>query len=171
MSAAAARAGEPMSRAAALRSRWHGLAPREKQWVAIAVAVVAILLVWLVALGPALSTLRSAETQHRALDVQLQRMQGLGAQARAMQSQPRQNHDEALRLLELSVRERLGTTARVVIMGDRVTLTLTGTPPDALAQWLTQARTSARALPSEAHLLRNAAGLWDGTVVVTLPPR
>lgn len=160
-----------MSRTDALRTRWAALAPREKVWVAAGTGVVAAALAWFIALGPALSTLRTAEAQHRTLDAQLQRMRGLQAQARAMQAQPRQGHDEALRLLELSVRERLGTSARTVISGDRVTITLAGTPPDALAQWLTQARVNARALPGEAHLLRNPAGLWEGTLVLTLPPR
>jgi general secretion pathway protein M len=50
-------------------------------------------------------------------------------------------------------------------------VTLTGTGADALAQWLTQARVNARALPGEAHLSRNAAGMWEGTLVLTLPPR
>jgi general secretion pathway protein M len=132
---------------------------------------VAVALVWLVALGPALATLRTAETQHRAADAQLQQMRGLQAQAQALQSQPKQNHDEALRQLEASVRQRLGTTARMSAVGDRVTMTLSATPPEALAQWLTQARVDAHALPSDAHLTRNAAGQWDGTVVLTLPPR
>jgi general secretion pathway protein M len=54
--------------------------------------------------------------------------------------------------------------------GERVTVTLLGTAADALAEWLTQARVNARALPSEARLVRNASGLWEGTVVLTLPP-
>lgn len=160
-----------MSRTAVLLERWTRLAPREQILVAAATALVAAALVWLVLLGPALSTLRSADVQHRALDAQLQRMLGLRAQAQAMQSQPKQNFDEAMRQLETTVRQRLGTTARMSIAGDRVTLALAGTPPDALAQWLAQARVNARAVPVEAHLTRNAAGLWDGTLVLALPPR
>ncbi|HSI55375.1 MAG TPA: type II secretion system protein GspM [Ramlibacter sp.] len=156
---------------APLKARWQALGQREQMMVAAAALVVGLALAWLVALGPALSTLRASETQRRSLDAQLQRMRGLQAQAQALQSQPKQGYDEAVRRLELSVRERLGTTARMVIAGDRVTLTLSGTAADALAQWLTQARVNARALPSEAHLMRNSGGLWEGTVVLTLPPR
>src|SRR5512133_2585960 len=156
---------------ALLKERWLALRPREQAMVAAAAVVVAVALVWLVALGPALATLRTAEAQHRAADAQLQQMRGLQAQAQALQSQPKQNHDEALRQLESSVRQRLGTTARMSVVGDRVTMTLSATPPEALAQWLTQARVDAHALPSDAHLTRNAAGQWDGTVVLTLPPR
>jgi general secretion pathway protein M len=156
---------------AALQARWQALRPREQAMAALAAAVVLLALLWWIALGPALATLRTAEAQRRALDTQLQQVRGLQAQAQALQSQPRQGYDEALRRLELSVREKLGTSARMVVAGERVTLTLTGTPADALAQWLTQARVNARALPSEARLVRNAGGAWDGTVVLTLPPR
>jgi general secretion pathway protein M len=154
-----------------LKARWEGLRPREQALVAAAGLVVAAALAWLVLLGPALATLRSSEAQRRALDAQLQHMLGLQAQAKALQGQPKQSHDEALRLLEQSVRQRLGTTARILISGERATITLSGTAADALAQWLTQARVDARALPSEAHLYRNSNGLWEGTLVLTLPPR
>lgn len=156
---------------AMLKARWQALRPREQAMVAAAVLVAGVALVWLVAFAPALSTLRSAEEQRRALDAQLQHMRSLQAQAQALQSQPKLGYDEALRLLEQSVSQRLGTTARMVIAGERANITLTGTAPDALAQWLTQVRVNARALPSEARLTRNAVGLWDGTLVLTLPPR
>jgi len=157
--------------ASALGARGHRLPPREKLLVAAAIAVVALVLLWLIALGPALAVLRSADSQHRVLDAQLQQMRGLQAQAQALQAQPKQSRDEALRRLELSVRQRLGTSARMTVAGERVNLTLTGTPPDALAQWITQARVDSRALPSEARLARNPAGLWEGTMVLSLPSR
>lgn len=154
-----------------LRVRWERLAAREKMLVAGAAALVGLALVWWILFAPALAMLRSAEAQHRALDAQLQRMLRLKAQAETMQAQPRQGHDEALRLLEASIREGLGTTARYTIAGERVTVTLAGASSETLAQWLTQARVNARALPGEARLQRNAAGAWDGTLVLTLPPR
>jgi general secretion pathway protein M len=160
-----------MSSAAPVRRRWEGLAPREKALVAAAAALVALALAWWVLLGPALGVLRSAPEQHRAVDAQLQRMRAMQQQVQALQSQPKQGHDEAVRQLEASVRERLGTSARLLVSGERATVTLSGTTPDALAQWLTQARANARALPGEAHVYRNSAGLWEGSVVLTLPPR
>jgi general secretion pathway protein M len=160
-----------MSTTQMLRTRWEGLRPREQAMVAVAALAVGAALVWLVALGPALSTLRTAEVQRRTLDAQLQHMRDLQQQAQALQSQPKQGYDEALRALEASIKQSLGTTARTVITGERVTVTLAGTAPDALAQWLTQARVNARALPGEARLYRNSAGLWEGTLVLTLPPR
>ena len=160
-----------MSAGGTLRARWQQLAPREKTLVGAALALVAAALLWWLAVAPAARTLRGAEQQHRALDARLQRMLVLQAQAQAMQAQPRQAYDEALRQLETSVRQVLGTSARMVVAGERVTLTLTGAHADALAQWLAQARVNARVLPGEARLARNGAGAWDGTVVLSLPPR
>jgi len=157
------------ARTQAWRSRWAALAPREKLLVATAAGVIALGLLWMIAIGPALGTLRASDEQRAQLDAQLQRMVALRAQAQAMQSQPRQGREEALRQLELSVRQRLGTSGRMTIVGDRVTVSLTGTSADTLAQWLAQARTAARALPGEAHLTRNASGNWEGSVVLTLP--
>jgi general secretion pathway protein M len=154
-----------------LRERWAGLAARERVLVASAAALIAFALVWWVLLGPAIATARAADAQHRALDAQLQRMLALQAQAQSLQSQPRQGFDESIRQLELATRQRLGPAGRMTIAGERVTITLTGAAPDALAQWLTQARVNGRAAPTEAHLMRNASGLWEGTLVVTLPPR
>jgi len=160
-----------MSRASVLLARWETLAPREKVLVAGTAALIVLAIVWLLLVGPALRVVRDAPAQQRAMDAQLQRVRGLQLQAQALQNQPKQNHDEALRQLESSARERLGTSARLLASGDRATVTLTGTAPDALAQWLTQARLNARTLPSEAHLHRNAAGLWECTLVLALPPR
>lgn len=155
----------------ALRARWEASAPREKMLAAAAATLVVLAVLWWLLLGPALATLRGADTQHRALDAQLQRVLALQSQAQSLQSQPKQNYDEARRQLEASVQQRLGAAARMVVSGERATITLTGVPPDALAQWLAQARVNARAIPGEAHLQRNAAGLWEGNLVVTLPPR
>ena len=156
---------------AAMLARWDQLAPREKLLVAAAGAVVGIAIAWAVLLAPAVRTLRAAESQHRVLDAQLQQMRRLQAQAQQMQAQPRQGHEEALRLLEVSIRQQFGAAARYTIAGERVTVTLAGVSSEAFAQWLTQARVNARALPGETRLTRTPAGLWEGTLVLTLPPR
>jgi general secretion pathway protein M len=155
----------------ALRARWAALAPREQTLVASAAGLIALAVLWWVALAPALSTLRSAEIQHRTIDTQVQHMLRLQSQAKAMQAQPRQSHDDAMRQLEQAIRQQLGVSARYAIAGDRVTVTLSNTPAPALAQWLSQVRANARALPGEARLTRNAGGGWDGSLVLTLPPR
>ena len=156
---------------AQLRGQWQQLPAREKKIAVYAAVVVTLALLWWVAIAPALSTLRSADAQHAALDAQLQQMLSLRTQAQALQAQPRQSRDDALRLLEASDQQGLGPGARMATTGERVSVTVSGAAPDVLAQWLNQARVNARAVPAEARLQRNAAGLWDGTLVLNLPQR
>jgi general secretion pathway protein M len=154
-----------------LRQRWIALAPREKKMAVAAAAVVIVALLWMIAIGPALATLRQADEQRRTLDTQLQRMISQQTQAKSLQSQPKQSYEEAARQLEASVHQGLGTSARLSVQGERATVTLTGIAPDALAQWIAQARVNAHAIPAEAHLTRTSAGTWDGNLVLTLPAR
>ncbi|MGJ7580530.1 type II secretion system protein GspM [Variovorax sp. RHLX14] len=138
---------------------WKELGARERQLVMAAGALVLLALLWWVCLAPALRTLASAPAAHAQLDVQLQQMVTLQAQARALQAQPRVNRDDALRALESTVRQGLGANAQMQVAGgsagDGVLVTLGGTPPDALVQWLSQARGNARAVPREVHLTRS----------------
>lgn len=155
---------------ALLQVRWNSASRREQRLVLAALALLLVALLWWVGLAPALTTLRSADRQHRLLAVQLQQMQRLQVQAKTLQAQPHLALLEARRLLEASVKP-LGATAQLVVTGERVTVTLRGASADALAQWLTQARLNARAVPSEARLVRSAAGTWDGTLVLNLSAR
>ena len=157
-----------------LQARWRALDPREQTLVRSAALLVGLVLVWWVLVAPALGTLRQADAQQRSLDGQWQKMQSLQAQAQALQSQPKIGHDEALRALEASVKQGLGASAQLNVVGDRATVTLRNTPADALAEWLAQARVNARAIPSEARLVRNTSNptnpaAWDGTLVLSLP--
>ena len=158
---------------APLHARWASLDSRERTLVITAAAVVGVALLWWIAVAPALTTLRQADAQQRALAGQVQKMQSLQAQAQAIQSQPKINRDDALRALEASVKG-LGPTAQLNVAGDRATVTLRNTAADQLARWLSQARVNARAIPSEARLTRSVVApggppAWDGTVVLSLP--
>lgn len=153
-----------------LIARWSALARREQHAVLAALALVLGAVLWWVALAPALSTLRTAPQQQRLLDTQLEQMQRLQQQAKALQAQPPLTLAESRRLLEASVKT-LGPNAQLTVVGDRVTLTLKGASADAVAQWLTQARLTARVSPTEARLVRNAAGTWDGAMVLILSTR
>ena len=150
-----------------LAARWQALARRERQWLLGAGMLVLAALLWWLAIAPALLTLRSAASQRLLLDAQLQQMQSLQAQAKALQAQPRIAADEARRLLDASVKS-FGATAQLQIAGDRATVTFKGASADALAQWLLQVRLNVRAVPGEARLLRGASGNWDGTVTLNL---
>ena len=148
-----------MKRTEQLRARWAALAPREQRLLGGAAALVALALVWWLALAPALRTLRTAPAEHARLDAQMQKMTTLQARAKALQSQPRANPADAMRALESGMRERLGGNAQLQSQGggDGVRVTLKGVEADALAQWLAQARSNARALTREAHLTRASA--------------
>ncbi|MEI7538049.1 MAG: type II secretion system protein GspM [Comamonadaceae bacterium] len=150
-----------------LAERWQALARRERQWLLGAGLLVLAALVWWLAIAPALLTLRSAASQRSLLDAQLQQMQSLQGQAKALQAQPRIAVDEARRLLDASVKA-FGATAQLQMAGERATVTFKGVSADALAQWLLQVRLNVRTVPSEARLLRGANGSWDGTVTLNL---
>ena len=151
------------------RGVWRGLAARERRLVATAGVVLALALMWLVGVSPALKTLRAAPAQLDVLDRQLQSMQDLAAQARGLQGRPPLTRDDAVRAFEASLQQRLGAGAQASVNGDRVTVTLKGASPDLLAQWLGQARLGARAVAAQARLTRGTGG-WDGTIVFDLPP-
>ena len=150
-----------------LQARWRAASAREQRWLWTATAVVGLALLWRVALAPALAVLKSAELQHQTLEAQLQHMQVLQAQAQALQALPTLDAREMQRALDASVKP-LGTAAQVTQQMDRMTVTLKGLDALALARWLAGARQNAHTVPTEAHLKRNAANSWDGTVVFTL---
>ena len=154
-----------------LSRRWQTLSPREQTLISAAVAVVALALLWWVALAPALAVLKAAKSQRIALDAQLQQMQTLQAQAKALQGQPKVNAPDSARTIEASVKQRLGGSAQLSIAGSQATLTLKNTPADALAQWLSQSRIASKAVPTQARLRISTGtpGAWDGTLVLALP--
>lgn len=157
-----------------LPTRWNQLAPREKSLLGGALAVIALALLWQLVLAPSLRTLRTATAQGLALDAQLQHMQSLQAQAKALQKQAPLAYDDAVRALNQATKQILGSTAQVSVVAERANVTLQAARADALAQWLAQARVNARSAPLEARLTRMAtpAGVtWSGTLVMTLPQR
>jgi len=159
-----------------LQARWRLVARREQRLLLAVLALVVLTLLWSLALAPALATLKAAQQQRLVLDAQWQQMQRLQAQAKVLQAQPPLSFADARRLLEASVKP-LGATAQLVVTGERVTLSFKGISADALAQWLAQVRLNARAVPSEARLVRGAAvaggasGGWNGTLVLSLSAR
>jgi general secretion pathway protein M len=169
-----------MARAATLRAtlgaafapwqaRWAQSNAREQGLVRLAAALVLLALVWLLAINPALRTLRAAQSQGPLLRAQLQDMLLLQAQAQALQAQPGAQALDAKSLVEASL-PGLSESARMVIAGDRATVTFQSGSADALAQWLGQVRLNAHALPLELHL-GQSKGLWKGSVVLQLPAR
>lgn len=156
-----------------LLAQWNHLAPREKTGVALVAGLVGMAVLWWVMISPALNTWRHSQTQHKQLDAQLQNMQSMQAQARALQAQPQIGRDDALRALQAAVKQGLGAGTQISVNAERVTINLKGISGQALAQWLAQSRINAHALPTDAHLSRDNADptTWSGQVVMTLPAR
>lgn len=153
-----------------LQTRWRSVSPREQRWVLLAGGLTALALLWGLAMAPALAVLKAAPAQHQALDAQLQHMQRLQAQAKALQAQPVLSVDEARQALEAAL-VPIGAGAQMTTQGDRVTVTLKAVSASALAQWLATVRQNAHTAPVEARLVRNPAGSWDGTLLLNLGTR
>jgi general secretion pathway protein M len=149
-----------------------GMAPRERQAVMIAAWVLGLALLWWVALGPALNTLRQAPERQATLDAQLTQMLRMAAtaeQVRAQNNTPPPTRRGAQAAIE-SATAALGAQAQVSVQGDRAILTLRGVAPEALAKWLSQVRVNARLLPVEAQVQRQASPAgWAGQITLAGP--
>ncbi len=149
--------------------RWQALSPREQRGLSLLGALLAVLLFWLIAIAPALNTLRDSDHRRAQIGQQHAHMLALQAQAQALQTRTPISREEALRNLQGLTP---GAQIQLNVQGDRVMVQLKAVPAAALASWLTQARSQAQALPVEAHLTRsNTAMTWDGSLVLSLPNR
>jgi general secretion pathway protein M len=135
---------------------WQRMAPRERVGLQLAGAALGVLLFWLIAVQPALDTLRSLPPKQAALDRQWQQMLALATEARELRDQPVLPPAQAEAALR-SATERLGAAARLNLQADRVVVTLTDVQPAALMAWLGEVRSAARARVVEAQLRRSAA--------------
>lgn len=149
-----------------LQTRWATLAPREQTLVRLAGAVVLLGLLWFVGLQPAWRTWREVPPQRQALELELLDMQRLAAEAKLLKTQPPVAMAQATEALK-AASERLGSQAKLSLIGERATLTVTDLPPAALRAWLGEVRAGARARPVDLQLQRTDKGL-QGTVVVML---
>ncbi|QHI98302.1 type II secretion system protein M [Xylophilus rhododendri] len=138
------------------RARWEAMSPRERYLSTLAASAVAILLVWAIALAPALRSLQKVQVQRQQLDAQLQQMLALQAEARQLAAQPRIGREAALRALQESV-TALGSGAQMQVSGERAVINLRAIPAASVASWLGQARTNARVAPVEMRLVRSPA--------------
>jgi general secretion pathway protein M len=151
---------------APLRSAWQGLSARDRRAALLAATVLGLFLVWTLAVQPAWQTLARAPAELDAVDVQLQTMQRLAAEASELRATPTVTLEQATAALQTAT-ARLGDQAKLVLQGERAVLTLTGVGSGGLQQWLTEARAGARARPVEATLTRGPQG-YNGTLVLSL---
>jgi len=145
---------------------WRALAPRERQGALLALVLVGAALLWFVAVQPALRTLRTAPAAIDRLDAELQQMQRLATESRTLRAAPPVAPAQAAAALQAAA-TRLGAKVKLVQQGGRATLTLSGVDGEALRGLLAEARSTARARPIEAQLVRAGAG-YDGTLVLAV---
>jgi general secretion pathway protein M len=150
----------------ALRARWRRLGARDRRLVLLALSVIVLFVGWTVAIQPAWRTLRDAPVQRDLLDLQLQEIRALAAEAQQLRNAPALNAEQSAAALR-AASERLGTKARLSLQGDRAVLTLNGVSSAQLREWLAEARSGARARPVEAQLSRGAQG-FNGSVVLNI---
>jgi general secretion pathway protein M len=143
---------------------WQGRAPRERQGVLVALAVVVVFVAWSLLVQPALRVARTAPAQIDALDAQLDQMKRVAEQSTGLRSAAPVSPAQAAQALKAAT-DRLGAKARLTQQGDRATLTLSGVGGDALPGWLGEARSAARARPIDAQLQRGSDG-YTGSIVV-----
>lgn len=151
---------------APLRQRWQATSARERRLVLLAGAALAALLIWQLLLRPVWQTWRDVPPQARALEAELLQMQRLAGEARELKAQPPVNASQSAEALK-AASARLGPQAKLSLIGDRATLTLTNAKPAQLRAWLAEVRAGARARPVDLQLQRTDQGL-QGTVVVSL---
>lgn len=151
---------------APLRVWWRALSARDRRLLRVALAVALVGLLWLVAVQPALQTLRSAPAALDTAEAQLQAMQRLATEAGELRATPPVNAEQAGAALQAAT-ARLGEQARLSLQGDRAVLTLNGVATGQLRDWLAEARSGARARPVEANLMRGAQG-FSGTLVLAI---
>lgn len=154
----------------ALNQHWRALAERERVLVAIGVTVLGLALLWWAGLAPAWRSARSAPRQIEALDLQLQDMQRLAAESKALRAMPPMPAAQAQAALTTAA-QRLGDKVQLKLQGERAVLQVSRLSGEQLATWLAEVRISARVRAVEAQLTRTPQGDYSGSVVLALGAR
>ena len=152
---------------AAAKQWWSQLTLRDRRMIAAGAGVLALYLVWAVALAPALTTLRRAPAELATLQAQEQRMQALAQVAQALRGVRPVPPAQAAQALNTAT-ARLGAQARISVQGERAVLTLQGVAAPQIMAWLAEVRAGARARVSQAALTQSAPGMFSGTVTVVI---
>jgi general secretion pathway protein M len=152
---------------ASWQQRWRALAPRERR-VALALAwLLGLVLLWFVAVAPAWKVVRSAPARLDELDQQTQRMQRLAGEVETLRALPPVGALQSQAALKAAT-DALGPAGRLLLGGDRATITFTNASGTQLRNWLAEVRQAARVRPIEANLIRGSQG-YSGTIIVQMP--
>ncbi len=136
----------------ALKTWWAQRAPRERTVLGAGAALVALALLWLWAVAPALQTLRSAPPRLAQLEAQLAQMRSAQAEAQGLRAQLAPSADDARRQITQITRDQLGPRAQIAWNADTAQVRFEGLPPEALARWLHAVRVQAFATPGQLQI-------------------
>ncbi|HET8869851.1 MAG TPA: type II secretion system protein GspM [Aquabacterium sp.] len=153
----------------AWQTKWAAMPARERRLVTIAAWLAGLVLLVMLGIRPALKSLQETPRQLNELNVQLDDMRGQAAEAQVLKQRPPVPPIQAQAALQAAT-ERLGQSGRLMIQGDRATLTANGVSGEALAGWLDEIRSAARAKPVEAALTQSEPGRYSGTITLALGP-
>lgn len=146
---------------------WGQRTPRERQLVTAAALVLAALLLWWLLIAPVWRTARDVPPQIQLAEYDLRWMQRDAALAKPLLATPALPPAAAQAALQAATQQLAGT-ATLQLAGDRATLAVNGASPDALRNWIAQARTGARAQVQSVQLTPSGDQNWSGQVVLRL---
>lgn len=157
------------------KERWAQLSSRERTWVSVAGVVLALALLWQIALAPALRVWHASPERRAQLDRQYTELLALQSQARNLQSQPALSAQEARQSLTQLTHDLL-PGAQLAALADHHRVVLKGVSGASLAQWLNAVRQTAQAHVMDMRLQRSPTSpetpaLWDGQITLQLPQR
>lgn len=138
----------------AVQAAWRQRPARERRLVLLGVWVLGLALLWQMALAPALATWQIAPQRQAELDAQTRQMLQLQAEARQLKAPARIARPTAIAAVESSARALLGADSQVQAQGEQLQVKFSAASAAGLAQWLTQSREQAQALPVAARLDR-----------------
>ena len=154
--------------AQALQVWWRQRAAREQVMLGAAATLLVLALLWVLALAPALKTLRQHAARTAQMQATLTQMQGLEAQAKLLQGQGSLGGAAAQQALQTHTSSLLGKQADIAARNGGASITLRSVSPQALGRWLATVRTEAHAQVLQSRLQRNADG-WSGSMQLRLP--
>ena len=153
---------------AGLAARWLMLSEAEKLALRCLLLLLVGALVWFAGVAPALRTVSGVAGQSAKLDAQLQAVQKMATQAKALQARPPLARADAMREMQALTTQRFGVAAVLQSGTEKTVVTVKGVSSDSLVSWLAQARQNTGAVLDQANL-RQLGTLWDGTLVISLP--
>jgi general secretion pathway protein M len=143
--------------------------PREQTGIRAALLIVGVLLLWRMGVAPGLQVWSQSDSRQATLDRQLAEMQTLQQEAKRLGSQTQGGADAALQQLTM-LAATLGPDTRVNPQTDQVSIEFKAASPQALADFITQARTQAQSRTVQAHW-QFRQGQWQGQLVMSLPAK